>query len=269
MSRRKAKPGVVWSLDEIPEFSSEDEERDWWATHTFSSDLYRQLQVDWTDLEALLPLGLKAREASQVQLPLVIAKRHLAYIKRGRGKPLTLSSDVRRDDPRLHHAIVSIVFSAAAVEAGLNLYLTAPVLLLADEGERRFFGLLASKYARLNVPQKLAFVQETCLALEESLTRKIRELFNRRNELVHALPRYSEAYYVVDWPEEPAAPSGTRMARERGPKYLAGPSAFAKKPVLTTFCGPSSDDLEKAFEYYDAAVELLDRLPLSLPERQD
>jgi hypothetical protein len=30
---------IVYSLDEIPEFASEDEEREWWATHDLAPDL--------------------------------------------------------------------------------------------------------------------------------------------------------------------------------------------------------------------------------------
>jgi len=35
---------VVHSLDEIPTFESENEERDWWASHDLSDDLYEHLE---------------------------------------------------------------------------------------------------------------------------------------------------------------------------------------------------------------------------------
>lgn len=35
---------IVRSLREIPVFASEDEEREWWATHDLAEGLYDQLQ---------------------------------------------------------------------------------------------------------------------------------------------------------------------------------------------------------------------------------
>jgi hypothetical protein len=35
---------MIHSLDEIPDsFASEDEEREWWATHEFSDEMYERL----------------------------------------------------------------------------------------------------------------------------------------------------------------------------------------------------------------------------------
>ena len=48
---------VVHSLDDIPEFSSEDEEREWWATH----DLTPELGQDVTEEQHALIQRLKAR----------------------------------------------------------------------------------------------------------------------------------------------------------------------------------------------------------------
>ena len=41
---RRKRVKTVHSLSEIPPFSSEDEEREWWATHDLSEDLYDQLR---------------------------------------------------------------------------------------------------------------------------------------------------------------------------------------------------------------------------------
>ena len=44
----------IYSLDEIPAFSSEDEERDWWDTHEFSDELWDSLPHERDpDLERL------------------------------------------------------------------------------------------------------------------------------------------------------------------------------------------------------------------------
>jgi hypothetical protein len=41
--RVKPKLKIVYSLGEIPDFDSEDEERAWWATHDLSDELYAKL----------------------------------------------------------------------------------------------------------------------------------------------------------------------------------------------------------------------------------
>ena len=48
---------IVRSLDEIPEFTSEDEERAWWATH----DLAEALGTDVTEEQHALIQRLKAK----------------------------------------------------------------------------------------------------------------------------------------------------------------------------------------------------------------
>jgi hypothetical protein len=255
MSRRRGR-ATVRTIRDIPLFSSEDEERDWWATHELGEELLAELRPGQADLADLMPIGLRAAEAPQVQLPLWIAKKHLAYIRRAGERPLRISTDVTRDDARLHHALVSIVFSAAAVEAGLNLYITAPALLVSDEKLRRFFGLLSSKYARLSVPQKLSFVGETYPTLRsDPLVGKIRELFNRRNELVHAQPLYADVLDIRDDVLE-------ELEREPDRTRKVSAQDFEKLPSLVGGGGLSSEDIGRAFEYYEAAASFLDLLRL-------
>jgi uncharacterized DUF497 family protein len=56
-TRRK----IISSLDEIPSsFASEDEERDFWASHEFSDELYDQLQAASGSLDDLLAHARKA-----------------------------------------------------------------------------------------------------------------------------------------------------------------------------------------------------------------
>jgi hypothetical protein len=45
---------IVRSLDEIPSFASEDEEREWWATHQLSEELYEQLEDASSELDEIL-----------------------------------------------------------------------------------------------------------------------------------------------------------------------------------------------------------------------
>jgi hypothetical protein len=58
MRQKKTKDRIiVHSLDEIPKFSSEDEERAWWATH----DLAPELGKDVTRQQHALIQRLKAK----------------------------------------------------------------------------------------------------------------------------------------------------------------------------------------------------------------
>lgn len=254
----RTKSQIVQSLQDVPRsFASEDEEREWWATHEFSDDLYDQLpRPDWLEL---LPLGLRVREAGQVELALFIAKRHLNYIRRAGKRPLRISTDVTRDDVRLHHALVAIVFTAVAVEAGVNIYIAAPALHMTDERQRRFFALLATKFIRrIGTSQKLDFLQESCSELASSeVVTTVRRLFERRNQLLHAGLTYAEPLALRDELIEEAEDALNGAAGE------ATSADLEPRPGLTASSGLSSEDLHAAFDYYRAAEELLDRLPLA------
>ena len=54
--RAKYELTVINSLDEIPHFKNEDEERDWWATHEFSDELWDSLPDASEELDEILPL---------------------------------------------------------------------------------------------------------------------------------------------------------------------------------------------------------------------
>lgn len=258
MKTKREKTNIVQSLGDVPQsFASEDEERDWWASHEFSDDLYDKLpRPGWHEL---LPLGLRARQAGQVELPLFIAKKHLDYIRRIGERPVRISTDVTRDDIRLHHALVAIVFTAVAVEAGVNIYITAPALYATDERQRRFFALLATRFARgIGISQKLDFLQKTSSELlSNELVTTIRHLFERRNQLVHAGLTYAEPLGLRDdlSDEGEGIPDGAAAS--------AISADLKPRPGLTGSIMLSSEDLQAAFEYYGAAEELLERLPLA------
>ena len=47
---------IIHSLDEIPDhFESEDAERDWWAEHDYSKELYESLPDLTSELDELAP----------------------------------------------------------------------------------------------------------------------------------------------------------------------------------------------------------------------
>jgi hypothetical protein len=55
---------TVHSLDEVPKsFSSENEEREWWATHDLSEELYDKLQAPARDLKRFLGRKFKKKRA--------------------------------------------------------------------------------------------------------------------------------------------------------------------------------------------------------------
>jgi len=58
-------PPRLRSLEEIPPFASEDEEREWWATHDLSEELYDELEVSPSDPTVRLLKSIKrARRAA-------------------------------------------------------------------------------------------------------------------------------------------------------------------------------------------------------------
>lgn len=46
---RRSKMAIVRRLEDIPAFASEDEEREWWATHDLSDELYAELRSNAAD----------------------------------------------------------------------------------------------------------------------------------------------------------------------------------------------------------------------------
>ena len=180
--------------------------------------------------------------SGSVKRLLDIAKRHLDYIKRSRSKKITVPGDIKLD-----HAIVASVFSAAAIEAGLNIYISLPILFIKDENLRRFLGSLVTKKLRLSVPQKLNFVCEFCpqIKKDKNLRKKVEALFEYRNAVLHSPPEYIEPLGLPDLEE---------LSSEISKEDLIG------HPQLT-LRGPSSVALEEAFEHYKTAVDFLSKLP--------
>jgi hypothetical protein len=50
----------IYSLDEIPDFANEDEERDFWAEHEFSDELWDSLPDMTAELDEIAPLPQEA-----------------------------------------------------------------------------------------------------------------------------------------------------------------------------------------------------------------
>ena len=57
MKKSEKKLITIQSLDEIPErFDSEDDEREWWATHDLSAELYESLDDVTHELDEIAPV---------------------------------------------------------------------------------------------------------------------------------------------------------------------------------------------------------------------
>ena len=56
MSESKYELKVIHTLDEIPDFESEDEEREWWAEHEMSDELWNSLPDMTAELDEIAPL---------------------------------------------------------------------------------------------------------------------------------------------------------------------------------------------------------------------
>ncbi len=76
-------------------------------------------------------------ESFDVNRLLKIAKRHLDYIKKSK------SSSIKLTGPKPNHVIVASIFSAAAVEAGLNIFISMHVLFIKDDYLKNFLGHLS------------------------------------------------------------------------------------------------------------------------------
>jgi hypothetical protein len=46
--KKRPRMTIIHSLNEIPDFATEDEEREWWATHDLSPELYDSLPSETT-----------------------------------------------------------------------------------------------------------------------------------------------------------------------------------------------------------------------------
>ncbi|HEY4685857.1 MAG TPA: hypothetical protein VII57_07410 [Dehalococcoidia bacterium] len=63
MKRQPTARKIIHSLNEMPDFASEDEEREWWAQHELSDELYNSLEDVSAELDKIAPLPRKAKAA--------------------------------------------------------------------------------------------------------------------------------------------------------------------------------------------------------------
>jgi hypothetical protein len=230
----KAKFQVIHSLEEIPtSFASEDDERDWWAEHELSREAWDQMMPTWQSIRHVSPLYMRATNLAEVDFALTLAQRHLALIQRLKRKPVKSYGDVR-----LQHAAIAIVFTAAALEAGLNLFLAAPVLLTDDEPARRNLALAFSqKGSRLTAVEKLdlAWKASPLSSSGKDLFPALKAVFARRDSFHGTL-------------------TVAQLSGDRDKDYNARTALI-----------PQPADIDSAMTFYDAARAFLDDLRLAPP----
>jgi len=169
-----------------------------------------------------------------------IARKHLDYIKRSRSKKNASW------EAKCNHALVASVFSAAAIEAGLNLFISAPILFIKNEEIRRFFGILITKYLRIPVQQKIKFAREFCPELknDEKLLVRVKKLFEYRNSVLHPSPSYAESLGL---------PDEDKLPNKIGEEDLI-PYPELSLQVISLF------EVEEAFQHYQTALDFLSKL---------
>jgi hypothetical protein len=235
-SKRK----TIRSADEIPgSFASEDDERKWWAQHELGSEVLEQLRPTWRDIKDAWPVDLSAADLREVEFPLSIARNHLSLVRRRR------KDSNKPKNSTIEHAAVCIVFSAAAVEAGINLYLVAPTLLVRGERFRRFFAsVIRRDIHSMSIWYKFSLLEETAAStLGSDLVDSIKQLLERRDTLVHAASAFDK----------------------QGHQQIAPGQDSIKPSSHTRLDGPSFDDIDRANDYYRSASAFLRELRLVPP----
>jgi hypothetical protein len=155
----------------------------------------------------------------------------------------------RQIDEETRHAAIVIVFTAAAVEAALNVFISRPLLNIADPAAREFFAKLLHRHSRANGPAKLEFVKHIYPKVKEQagLLKAVQDLAAARNALIHIYPDYVVALgpkLDADWPL-------------RDGDWVEYPDLRWTKQHLA--------NADSAVDLYEKAIKFIDILPLSLP----
>jgi hypothetical protein len=182
-------------------------------------------------------------ESTEVTRYLMIAKRYARYIKSAR--------EIRIPGIICDHATIVNVFSAAAIEAALNLYIAIPLLTIKKRQIRAFYGTLLTKHLRLSVRKKISFAKSFSKEMKEEakLLGEVNAIFDSRNSYLHASPIYSES-------------SGIDFSKLRGVSF----KGFKTYPQLTV-SSFSSQDVIESLRHYSIAVKFIKLLDKSNSER--
>ncbi len=182
-------------------------------------------------------------ESDEVARYLRIAKRYAQYIRRAK--------EIRVPGILCDHATIVNVFSAAAIEAALNLYIAIPLLSIKEPKTRSFYGSFITKYSRLSIRKKISFAKTISSDLKNQsvLCEKVNEIFNNRNSFLHSSPIYAETI-------------GIDFSKLRGINW----DAFKKRPYLKT-ASVGSQEIHGSLTHYSTALKFIGLLDKNNSER--
>lgn len=166
-----------------------------------------------------------------------------------------------KEQKRIDHSIVSIVFSAISVEAAINLAICSPALHIKNRGQRIFLGTLLTNYFSATIPKKLGFLFKVypTLKQEKELGKEIKNLFSFRNKIVHSTPIYSEAIDLSEVFERIDEKSLT--VYDDNERFLQTTPTLHLKDVNSLFKDIPSL-AEKYYEIAERFLKLLDNVSL-------
>jgi len=159
------------------------------------------------------------------------------------------------------NALVASIFSAAAVEAGLNLFIAAPVLFIRDDTLRRFYADFITRAARASVPVKLRFVKRVRPEIDKTLMRRVHKLFEYRNAVLHSTPEYGEATKAV-------RPVVWKRVRPGESISLTDADLEIRPSPFLTGRGGGTEAIEVASEHYGTARTFLTLLKPVVPQQR-
>jgi hypothetical protein len=197
-----------------------------------------------------MPLGVEYHIGSneEVRRLLYVSARYLKRSKRIKGEIVSKL--------KIENAIISSIFSAAAIEAGVNIFLKLPILAIEDEYIQNLYGYMLNEIRALSAPRKIQLVSKFCRKLinNKKLVRDVEGLFSYRNRILHVSPEYVEQLGLPDdlFLEESEGDDFRNNTRSKEISI----EQLARKPAII-FSPPGDMSLRAAVEHYYVAEEFL------------
>lgn len=183
------------------------------------------------------------RKNDEVKRLLRASARYLNRAKKVKGDRVSAT--------KIENAIISSVFSAAAIEAGMNIFLKWPLLFINDKYVQNFYGQMLNELKGMPAPRKVDLVSRFCSGLRgnKRLRKRTQELFSYRNKILHVSPEYVERFGLPD----NFFDKGPIETREISVEELV-------RKASIEFTPPSDMSFRAAVEHYEIAEEFLKHL---------
>jgi hypothetical protein len=187
--------------------------------------------------------SLTISKSEEVARCLRIAKRY--------SEPIRKAKSIEIPGKLCDYALIASVFSAAAIETALNLYICLPIIFTTDTKARSYFGSFITKYARISIRRKLGFVRQFNQGLKDDpqLFKEVNRLFDDRNSTLHSTPFYYESM----------AKTFSQMKRVPSKKTRGYPVLFSKSV--------GTDEILDSVKHYKVATKFIELLDRSNSER--